>query len=108
MKELKKVRQTMNYKLYHIRKTKSDKWININENKKRTGVRQPTASNTVEEPNAFEDYANSVSITNIDLRGIQALELLIEQENRIEQFLYEKNGMKIIVDIIGVFRKKGY
>ena len=85
MKELKKVRQTMNYKLYHIRKTKSDKWININENKKRTGVRQPTASNTVEEPNAFEDYANSVSITNIDLRGIQALELLIEQENRIEK-----------------------
>ena len=84
MKEL-KVRQTMNYKLYHIRKTKSDKWININENKKRTGVRPPTASNTVEETSAFEDYANSVSITNIDLRGIQALELLIEQENRIEK-----------------------
>lgn len=34
------------------------------------------------------------------------MELLIEQENMIEQFLNEKNGLKIIVDIIGVFRKK--
>ena len=30
----------------------------------------------------------------------------IEQENRIEQLLKENNGTKIIVDIIGVFRKK--
>ena len=48
MKELKKVRQTMNYKLYNIRKTNSDKWIDINKNKKLAGGRQPTSSNIVE------------------------------------------------------------
>ena len=106
MKELKKARQKMNYKLYNIRKTKSDKWININKNKKLTGVRQETTATTIEETSAFKNYANSISSTHMDLRGIQALELLIEQENRIEQFLNENKGMKIIVDIIGVFREK--
>ena len=52
--------------VYHITKTKSDTWISMNKNKKRTRVRQPTVSNTVEETSAFKNYANSISITNMD------------------------------------------
>ena len=47
-----------------------------------------------DEQGAFNNYVNSFSISNINLKGLKGLSYLKYQEDRLKQFLNTNTGMK--------------
>ena len=55
------------------------------------------------ETSAFKRYANSYSISNINLKGYKGLSHLKYQEPRLKEFLGRNNNMKIRIDVDASF-----
>ena len=52
-----------------------------------------------DEQSAFKSYVNSLSISNINMKGLRGLSHLKYQEDRLKQFLNKNTGMKILIHV---------
>ena len=99
--KLEQIAKTQDFKRYNILK-RATKGIAVRKALKKYAITQK--ANITEERSAFKRYANSYSITNINLQGYKGLSYLKYQEPRLKEFLTRNNNMKIRVDVDISFR----
>ena len=99
--KLEQIAKTQEFKRYNILK-RATKGIAVRKALKKYAITQK--ANITEEQSAFKRYANTYSITNINLQGYKGLSYLKYQEPRLKEFLTRNNNMKIRVDVDISFR----
>ena len=99
-KKLRTVSKTQGFKRYDILKT-ATKGIAIRKALKKYVISKK--ARVTDETSAFKRYANSYSISNINLKGYKGLSHLKYQEERLKEFLGRNNNMKIRIDVDASF-----
>ena len=99
-KKLRTVSKTQGFKRYDILKT-ATKGIAIRKALKKYVISKK--AKVTDETSAFKRYANSCSISNINLKGYKGLSHLKYQEPRLKEFLGRNNNMKIRIDVDASF-----
>ena len=73
-----------------------------NKNKIRSALKKyaiTQKATITDEQSAFKSCVNSLSISNINLKGLKGLSYLKHQKDRLKQFLNKNTGMKILVHV---------
>ena len=99
-KKLRTLSKTQGFKRYDILKT-ATKGIAIRKALKKYVISKK--AKVTDETSAFKRYANSYSISNINLKGYKGLSHLKYQEPRLKEFLGRNNNMKIRIDVDASF-----
>ena len=99
-KKLNKISKTPEYKRFKI----------LNDASKKIMVRQALKSYAIknkasitDEQSALKSYANSYSITNINLSGFKGLSYLKYQKERLNDYLKKHKSMKVLITVDLVF-----
>ena len=99
-KKLRTLSKTQGFKRYDILKT-ATKGIAIRKALKKYVISK--RARVTDETSAFKRYANSYSISNINLKGYKGLSHLKYQEERLKELLGRNNNMKIRIDVDASF-----
>ena len=104
-KKLNKVKSTIDYKRYELVEKKNIIWLNVDKNKALKSYQKKFKA-TLRVENAFKNYANSYSISNIRVRGLKGLSYIKYQDKTLKDYIAEHNGMKIILEMFASYRGK--
>ena len=104
-KKLNKVKSTIDYKRYELVEKKNIIWLSVDKNKALQSY-QKRFKATMRVENAFKNYANSYSISNIRVRGLKGLSYIKYQDKTLKDYIDEHNGMKIILEMFASYRGK--
>ena len=104
-KKLNKVKSTIDYKRYELVEKKNIIWLNVDKNKALKSYQKKFKA-TLRVENAFRNYANSYSISNIKVRGLKGLSYIKYQDKTLKDYIAEHKGMKIILEMFASYRGK--
>ena len=105
-RKLKNVKQTMGYKKYELENKRGIRWTRLDKNKALIGIQKRFKATIEEGQQAFGNYVNSYSISDIRVQGIKALQYLKYQDFKLKQFLEKHNGMKVVLEVFGTYKSK--
>ena len=73
-RKLKNVKQTMGYKKYELENKRGIRWTRLDKNQALIGIQKRFKATISNERQAFGNYVNSYSISNLRVQGIKALQ----------------------------------
>ena len=107
-KKLNKVKKTIEYKRHELINKTDARWLKVDKNKalKALIAIQRNYTANIRREQAFGNYANTYSITDIKVRGLKGLSYIKYQEPNLKQYIQEKKGMKIWMEMFATFIRK--
>ena len=105
-RKLKNIKQTIGYKKYELENKRGIRWTRLDKNKALVGIQKRFKATVEEGQQAFGNYVNSYSISDIRVQGIKALQYLKYQDFKLKQFLEKHNGMKVVLEVFGTYKSK--
>ena len=105
-RKLKNVKQTIGYKKYELENKRGIRWTRLDKNQALIGIQKRFKATISNERQAFGNYVNSYSISNLRVQGIKALQYLKYQDFKLKQFLETHNGMKVVLEVFGLYKSK--